>query len=168
MERFLPSLRQKGECFLNNPVHRHEFSRAFRSAGQNSGFTGAEDVMILPLLQNGRVLLRGRMFPHVDVHSRANKHWRLASQVEGTEHVRSEAMGEIGHGVCRGWGYKQKIRPLGQLDVRGNPVRLFILKGGKDRVAGNRVQGEGGDEFKGLGCTDAVHFMTVLDRKSVV
>ena len=91
--------------------------------------------MILPLLQNGRVLLRGRMFPHVDVHSRANKHWRLASQVEGTEHVRSEAMGEIGHGVCRGWGYKQKIRPLGQLDVRGNPVRLFILKGGKDRVA---------------------------------
>ena len=52
-------------------------------------------------------------------------------------------MGEIGHGVCRDWGYKQKIRPLGQLDVRGNPVRLFILKGGKDRVAGNRVQGEG-------------------------
>ena len=144
---FMPPLRQEGERFLNNQVHWHQFSRSFRSAGQHAGFTGPQNAVALSLFQDGRILLRGRVFPHVDVHGRTDEHRGLAGQIEGAEHVRGEAVGEVGHGVGRGGGHEQKVRPLGQLDVRGNPVRLFILKGGEDGIAGDRVQGEGCNEF---------------------
>ena len=98
-------------------------------------------------LQGAQVALRGRVLPHVEVHSRRHPHGAARRQIDGREHVVAQALCHARQRVGRGGGHQQGIGPQAQLDVA--VPRPFVVYVGVHLVARQGGQRERADEVGG-------------------
>ena len=99
--------------------------------------------------QGGDVALRGRVAPHLAVHRRGEQQRAVARQRQGGEQVVGEAVGKLGKTVRRGRGDEQQVGFAGEGDVRHAVRRVRRPGVGDHRLAGERLEGQRGDEAGG-------------------
>ena len=127
-------LRERGEDGVHNLVLVHQASGTAVSAGEVA-LGGADDFVVGARGEDGRVLLRGGVFPHGAVHGGEEKDRPAVGEVQAGKGVGSQAARHAGHGVGGGGNDGQHVRLLRQLDVHRHPALRLILEGGYHGVA---------------------------------
>lgn len=87
------------------------------------------------------------MGPHFAVHGWCNEDGGAGGEGYGGERVAGKAAGEGGEEVGAGGGNKKKIGVIGELNMTGLPAVFFVEEVFDDRVAGEGLEGEWGDEL---------------------
>ena len=110
--------------------------------------TGAENVNTF-LLQDQQVLLGAGVCPHLLVHGRSDGNGGARRQAERGEQVVTVAMGKARHEVGGGRSDQHQVGPAGQLDMAHGGLGGRVQQGGVDRMAGQGLHGQRGNELAG-------------------
>ena len=87
------------------------------------------------------------MQPHLSIHGGRDQNGRARGERDRGERVMRQTVRELGDNVRRRRCDEEEIRSIGQLDVTGPPIFLFIKKTGHDRIFRERLQSERGNEL---------------------
>ncbi|MNZ67670.1 hypothetical protein D3C78_859250 [compost metagenome] len=117
-------------------------------------------------LEQVEVGLGRRVAPHGLVHGRGHCHGGVGGQYQGSQQVVGHALGHAGHEVGGGGGDQHQVGPFGQFDVAhgrfgGRVEQIHVY-----RVAGQRLQGQRGDEFSTTTGHDDAHLRAVLQESA--
>ncbi|MNN31793.1 hypothetical protein D3C81_1454940 [compost metagenome] len=102
--------------------------------------------------------LGGRVAPHRLVHRRGQRHRRVGGQHQGGQQVVGAALGQARQQVGGGRGDQHQVGPAGQLDVAHGRLGGRVEQVVEHRMAGQRLQGQRGDEFAGGAGHHHAHF----------
>ncbi|MNZ83420.1 hypothetical protein D3C78_1021470 [compost metagenome] len=91
--------------------------------------------------------LGGRVAPHGLVHRRSEGDLRVGGQHQGGQQVVGHALGQARHDVGGGGGDQHQVGPAGQFDMPHGRFGGGIEEVQVYRMAGQRLEGQGGDEF---------------------
>ena len=87
------------------------------------------------------------MRPHFSIHSGREQDRRARGERDGRERMTGETVRELGDDLRGGWRDEKEVCAIGELDVTGAPIFLFVIEAGRDRIFGKRLQGERRNKF---------------------
>ena len=142
-----PLGREEGVQLLDQVQRLQHAASAHFAAGLLTG-VGAQhaDAVGAQLVD---VALGGRVLPHLPVHGRGHQQRDVPCHTQRGEQVVAVPMGQLRDEICRGGGHQDRIGLTAQLDVRHVVVDAGIEGIGVDRVARQRLEGDGPDETGG-------------------
>ena len=135
------------------------------AAGLRAAVAG-DDEVVRARGKGSEVRLYRRMGEHVAVHRGRNEYARAGGEVEGGQEVVGDAVRQFAEGVGARRGDEVGIRPAREFDV---PHALFgggVKEGITHRLAGNGLQGGGGDEFVRVFAHDDAHVIALFFQES--
>ena len=120
--------------------------------------------MAAVFFDGGEVTGCGGVRPHFAVHGGGEEDGGGSGEgeVDGGEGIGGEAPGKVAEGVGAEGGDEEEVGVVGEFDVAGLPGVLFVFEADEDGLAGEDLEGEGGDELGGGPGEDAMDFMAEL------
>ena len=137
-------------------------SFSLQVACQESGLR-LNDVVAVRL-QQGKVVLRGGVGIHVEVHCRRHKHGSLHGEIGGDEHVVRNAVGHLANGAGCGRSDYHGVGPKTQVYVAVPCAVSLAEELAYHRLACKCAQRDGGDELLSRRCDDHLHLGSLLDE----
>ena len=149
-------------CALQHALDLGDDDRRFRQAARpfvaageraDAGFDHVPAVAPQPR----QVLLHDRVLPHVHVHRRRQQHRRARRQQHRGEQVVADAGRRLADQVRRRRRDDDRVGVVGEADVADLGLLGEVEQLGRHRLAGQRLQGERGDELGGRARHDDAH-----------
>eukprot|EP01132_Coremiostelium_polycephalum_P020831 gene20832-biopygen11637 len=137
-------------------------AHAHVAAGLAAG--GRAENLEAAALQELGVGLGGRVAPHGLVHGRGDRDGGVGGQYQGGQQVVGNALGQAGDQVGGGRGDQHQVGPLGQLDVAHGGFGRRVQQVEVNRVAGQGLHGQRGDEFTAATGHDHAHFGALVEK----
>ena len=109
-------------------------------------------------LQELGIGLGGRVAPHGLVHGRCDSDGGVGGQYQGGQQVIGNALGQTGDQVGGGRGDQHEVGPFGQFDMAHGGFCCRVQQVEVNRVAGQGLHGQRGDELATTTGHDHAHF----------
>ena len=118
--------------------------------------------MAATLVQSLDILLNCRMMQHLGIHGWRDEHRLVAGQKESREGIVGNAVGKLPNDIGCSGGHYQRIGPFCQCNMLY--INIFQnLEGVRiDLILRERLQGQWGDELKGIGGGHDLHFRIIF------
>jgi hypothetical protein len=115
-------------------------------------------------LQELSVGLGGRVAPHGLVHGRGDGDGSVGGQDQGGQQVIGDALRQAGDQVGSGRGDQHQIGPFGQFDMAHGGFGGRVQQIQVNRVAGQGLHGQRGDELTTAAGHDHAHFGALVEK----
>ncbi len=125
----------------------------------------AEDLQATALQQLG-IGLGGRVAPHGLIHRRGDGDDGIGGQHQGGQQIVGNALGQAGNQVRGGRRDQHQVGPLGQLDMAHGGFGSRVQQVEVDRVPGERLHGQRGNEFTAAPGHDHAHFGALVEESA--
>ena len=156
--------REMGQRMLQQRLRLQHAALAGLAAGLFAGIRPPDGDAVT--FEQGDVALRGGVLPHLAVHRRRDDERAGARRAQRGEQVVAQAVGDLRHHVGGGGRDQHGVGVAREVDVRHVVVHARIPQILPDRIAGQRLEGDGGDEARAGGSEHHVHISARLAEQA--